>query len=500
MNLSNEIETQLQKKGISEEEIDIQIRNFKEGFPELTLLRAATIGDGILRFTPQETDVLAELYNQQKEHYEVVKFIPASGAASRMFQDLYKFLDTGEETKEIIQFFANIKSFAFYTELKKAVLKHDIQLNQNLSVIDKKKVIELFLTEEGMNYGNLPKALLQFHAYEGHKGVEILTPIEEHIVEGIYYAENQNEVKLHFTVSPEHIANFKTLLDKKMGFYELKNNVKISIQLSVQDESTDQVVVDLANKPLQLSNGELLFNPGGHGALLNNLNRLEEDIIFIKNIDNIQKGKFSTVRNKKLLAGKLIEIQQEIKTILTNLESMKSLDAVYEFFQRSLQFDASSFVEKMSLENQKEFIYDYLNRPIRVVGMVINEGEPGGGPFWYKEQNGIASLQIMEKAQINIKDVEQKAILDSSTHFNPVDLVCFIKDYKGQKFDLYKFRNDRMGFISQKNKFGKEVLIQELPGLWNGAMGHWITIFVEVPLDTFSPVKMVLDLLRPAHQ
>jgi hypothetical protein len=453
-----------------------------------------------MRIEKEVADRYISLYDQEKSHYDIVKFVPASGAASRMFKDLFRFLKDHQLTDEIQYFFTNLSRFAFYELLKGVAKDKGLDIHKLAGLESKLKIVELLLSGQGLNYGNLPKALLLFHSYQGHHHRETVTPLEEHIAEGIYYAENGMRVQLHFTVSPEHIAAFERLIESKKRAFETKNNVEIEIELSTQDVATDQLVVDLEGKPLLNEQAEFIFNPGGHGALIENVNRLKQDFVFIKNIDNVRKQKFITVRNKKLLGGILISIQKKIKSILEGLnEEQMACEEAFDFIADVLQCPVPERIMDLDRESQCSFITQFLDRPIRVVGMVKNEGEPGGGPFRI-EQDGRESLQIIEASQINQDNPVQKEILEKSTHFNPVDLVCYLRDFRGEKFDLLAYREPQMGFISSKNKFGQDVLIQELPGLWNGAMGNWITVFVEVPLATFSPVKTVFDLLREEHQ
>ena len=496
------IEQQLAAKGIHPAELEARLKRFQTGFPAVKLLRPATPGDGILRLDEKTIENYITYYDQHQNDYHIAKFVPASGAASRMFSALFTFVETGKETEEIRRFFDRIQDFAFYSELQKHCERAHLSLTGNIPVSDRQKIIRILLSSQGMNYGNLPKALLLFHRYSGHKGDEYRTALEEHIIEGIYYADNEGKVHLHFTVSQEHLPAFEKHIREVKESYEKKNNIQLSIELSTQRTSTDQPVVDENKKPLLSAEGTLVFNPGGHGALIENVNSLESEIVFIKNIDNVRKKKFATVRYKKLLGGLLIKLQRQIQSYLTaiRLREAVSVEELFDFMSRQLQIVIPEAIYEADRKTQLDFAFKRLNRPLRIAGMVKNEGEPGGGPFWVEEEEGSHSLQIIEKAQINREDPGQVAIMQQSTHFNPVDLVCYIKDFQGNKFDLMKFRKEDMGFISKKNKWGKEVWIQELPGLWNGAMGDWISVFVEVPLETFSPVKTVLDLLRKEHQ
>lgn len=359
----------------------------------------------------------------------------------------------------------------------------------------------MLLSEVGLNYGQLPKGVLKFH----HSGKEVRTAMEEHLAEGALYAKNKlGKVNLHFTVSPEHRVLFKTLVDKKREQFEKRYSVDYDISFSVQKESTDTIAVDLENKPFLNEDGSLLFRPGGHGALIENLNDIDGDIIFIKNIDNVvpDSFKFSTVAYKKLLAGWIVRLQKKIFDYLRLIESGKYSHSQIEEMIRFLQNELNMRNPGIKLLEDAELIL-YLkrkfNRPIRVCGMVRNSGEPGGGPFFAVNTDGTISLQILESSQIDLVNPEKNALFEKGTHFNPVDLVCAVKNYKNEKFNLPDFVDKNTGFISRKSKDGRELKALELPGLWNGAMSDWNTVFVEVPIETFNPVKTVNDLLRPEH-
>ncbi|MDY6800388.1 MAG: DUF4301 family protein [Bacteroidota bacterium] len=497
---------QIEIHGLTVKEIENQLERFKKGFPYLNIEKPATIGDGIIQLNDAEVNAFAKRYDDAKP--EVLKFVPASGAASRMFKFLFEFfgqaLNQYEslqqiENEDIRRFFKDIKKFAFYNELKSIIQTDGLDINELLENGKYKTILKYFLTEEGMNYGAKPKAVLSFHQEE----MKIKTAFEEHLVEGAKYARNKSgKVKIHFTISPEHATMFDKLLQKVKQEYEQSLNVQFEITYSQQKPSTDMVAVDMENNIFRNNDGTLLFRPGGHGALIENLNGLSSDIIFIKNIDNVvpDRLKDETIKYKKALAGVLLSYQEKIYKYLEMIESGNisndQMDAMVHFIKNELcyTFDLDAITD------QKQFIFEILNRPIRVCGMVKNEGEPGGGPFWVKHPDNHADLQIVETSQINQHDSKQLQILKQSTHFNPVDLVCCIKNYKGAKFNLLQYRDPETGFISQKSKDGKVLKAQELPGLWNGAMANWNTIFIEVPGITFNPVKTVNDLLRPEHQ
>ena len=437
---------QLQARGISEEKALKQLQSFATGFPELDIVSAASLGNGVLNPTEEEIDAYVQAWQDYlNEGHTVLKFVPASGAASRMFKDLFEYLETGEKTKFIDKFLAEKEHFAFAPQL---------------AGLDEQAAVSHLLKD--MNYGNLPKGLLLFHSYED--GAR--TPALEHLVEGAMYAASKGEVNIHFTVSHEHLPLFQAHLAENQAAYEAKLGVKFHISYSEQKPSTDTLAANPDGTPFRTADGKLLFRPGGHGALIENLNEQEADVIFIKNIDNVvpDRLKGDTVRYKQLLAGVLVTEQKKI-------------------FEQ-LQDPTLTADQKAKLQ-----------RPLRVCGVVKNTGEPGGGPFLVREEDGTISCQILESSQIS-----DPALMQQATHFNPVDLVCATRDAEGKPYYLPDFVDEKTGFISHKSKDGKELLALELPGLWNGAMSRWNTIFVEVPVSTFNPVKTVNDLLRAEHQ
>ena len=437
---------QLQARGISEEKALKQLQSFATGFPELDIVSAASVGNGVLNPTEEEIDAYVKAWQDYlNEGHTVLKFVPASGAASRMFKDLFEYLETGERTKFIDKFLTEKEHFAFAPQL---------------AGLDEQAAVSHLLKD--MNYGNLPKGLLLFHSYED--GAR--TPALEHLVEGAMYAASKGEVNIHFTVSHEHLPLFQAHLAEYQAAYEEKLGVKFHISYSEQKPSTDTLAANPDGTPFRTADGKLLFRPGGHGALIENLNEQEADVIFIKNIDNVvpDRLKGDTVRYKQLLAGVLVTEQKKI-------------------FEQ-LQDPTLTADQKAKLQ-----------RPLRVCGVVKNTGEPGGGPFLVREEDGTISCQILESSQIS-----DPALMQQATHFNPVDLVCATRDAEGKSYYLPDFVDEKTGFISHKSKDGKELLALELPGLWNGAMSRWNTIFVEVPVSTFNPVKTVNDLLRAEHQ
>ena len=496
----------LAKKGISEEQIADQLACFEKGFPFLKLYAAASVENGILATEPDVQKKYLDAWEAYTQTGKtVVKFVPASGAASRMFKNMFEFLGADYDVPTTAfeqKFFEKITKFAFYDDLNEACLKATGKSIETLMAEGSyKPVVAALLESAGLNYGALPKGLLKFHRYdEGSR-----TPVEEHLVEGALYAASRSgKVNVHFTVSPEHRALFQALVEEKAAVYAKKYGVDYDITFSEQKPSTDTIAADMENKPFR-SDGKLLFRPGGHGALIENLNDLDADIIFIKNIDNVvpDKLKGETVLYKKLIAGVLVSLQQQAFAYLQLLDSGKysheQVIEILQFLQKKLHCKNP---DTKNLEDAELVIYlkQKLNRPMRVCGMVKNVGEPGGGPFLAYNSDGTVSLQILESSQIDMKDPEKKEMFEKGTHFNPVDLVCAVRDYKGNKFDLTKYVDKATGFISYKSKNGKDLKALELPGLWNGAMSDWNTIFVEVPLGTFNPVKTVNDLLRDQHQ
>ena len=497
---------QIHDKGISEEQISRQLEDFKRGFPYLKLEGAATPKKGVLVLDKKACEDACKAWqNYQTHRHKVVKFVPASGAASRMFKDLFAFLNGSNESpisdfeKE---FFSNIHHFTFYEELSAKCQQLEGKTIDELVAEGRyKAVVATLLNKEGLNYGQLPKGLLLFHSY--NDGAR--TPMEEHLVEAARYAESNKQAHVHFTVSHEHLAFFKQKVADKQAGFEAKFGVNFDISFSEQKPSTDTIAVNLDNTPFRNEDGSLLFRPGGHGALIENLNDLDAEVVFIKNIDNVvpDRLKEETISWKMIIAGTLVALQERAFAYLYKLEkgncTRTELEEILEFLQKELSCKKHD-VASMNDTALAEYLYKKLNRPMRVCGMVKNVGEPGGGPFLAYNQDGTVSLQILESSQIDKNDEASMKMFTEGTHFNPVDLVCAIKDYKGNAFDLTKYVDKSTGFISSKSKNGRELKALELPGLWNGAMSDWNTVFVEVPLGTFNPVKTVNDLLREQHQ
>lgn len=484
------------KEGFKLEVVESQLNLFEEGVPFVNLANSANIDNGIKKLSPKKLEALINLYD--KNDKDVLKFVPASGAASRMFKLLQQFLTAYNPNKESLHgflkkesfkplsvFFDNLDSLPFYDKVAS-------QLNINLKSDHYKYEFVKILLED-LGYASLPKGVIPFHKYANHT----YTAFEEHLKEAAQYSTKKGKTKLHFTVSKDHLPQFKQVFELAAGKGKV-NTENIEVTYSFQHQSTNTIAVTPDNKPFRKEDGNILFRPGGHGALIENLNQVEADIVFIKNIDNVvTHDRLNTLANyKKALAGMLIELQNEVFALLEEVETNNFDKTIKEKAEKLVR---NKFDLILSFDNNKQ-IKKFFNRPIRVCGMVENKGEPGGGPYWVENEKGHKSLQIVESAQINQHDENQQEILRKSTHFNPVDLVCGIKNYRGEKFDLTEFVNSEQSFISKKSKNGKKLKALELPGLWNGAMAKWNTIFVEVPLETFNPVKTVLDLLKPGHQ
>ncbi len=504
--LTQEDKELLAAKGITEQQIADQLASFEKGFPYLELEAAASVGRGILAPNEEECKSYLAAWDAYKQSEKtVVKFVPASGAASRMFKNLFEFLGADYDAPKTDfekKFFENIHRFAFFHDLD-VVCMDGTGKDVDALIADGeyKTVVGQLLEAYGLNYGQLPKGLLKFHRYVDG----IRTPLEEHLVEGaLYAAGSTGKVNVHFTVSTEHRELFEHLVREKVMAYAQKFGVEYNVSFSEQKPSTDTLAADMDNKPFRVD-GKLLFRPGGHGALIENLNDLQADVVFIKNIDNVvpDRLKDETVTYKKLIAGVLVRLQKRAFEYLRLLDggqyTHEQLEEIIRFVQQDLCCRRADIKQ---LEDAELVIYlrKKLNRPMRVCGMVKNVGEPGGGPFLAYNPDGTVSLQILESSQIDMNDPEKKAMFEKGTHFNPVDLVCAVRNYKGEKFDLTKFVDKATGFISHKSKNGRELKALELPGLWNGAMSDWNTVFVEVPLATFNPVKTVNDLLREQHQ
>lgn len=485
---------QMKLRGSSSTEVEKQFSHFEKGFDFAKLVRAATIDDGILVMPLPMVQQLVNQYDQIMKDREILKFVPASGAASRMFKELYSYQQNNdEETKKKARYFLSVlPKFAFFEELSEIMQQAGYSLQGEIDKGNYKMIISFILDSCGLNYGNSPKGLLKFHRYSDKSRYAV----EEHFVEAALYARNHDKVcRIHFTVSPAHQADFEKVILELKGAYESRFGVVYDITYSVQDPGTDTLAATEENLPFRDDDGKLLFRPGGHGALLMNMNKLKADVVFVKNIDNVitEDKLAATVTYKKVLAAYLVELQNKLFEYLTKLENVncKSLDSseVRNFIEEKLMIPIrkDSSIEELKI---------LMNRPIRVCGMVKNEGEPGGGPYWVENSRGETRLQIVESSQIDIHNSSQKKIMENATHFNPVDMVCSFRDYKGNFYNLPDYVDENSGFISLKSYGSRTLKAMELPGLWNGAMADWLTIFVEVPLETFNPVKTVFDLLK----
>ncbi len=506
---------QIIERGSTIDQIQQQIENFKNGFPPLKLQGPAINGNGILVLGSDDIERYINFFDHNTAAKSIVKFVPASGAASRMFKTLFAFVETcsgsdedyeklssGITHEDVHNFFSNINDFAFYNDLKRSFGQKGEKIEEIHLKRKYVRILRELLEETGLNYGKLPKGLLKFHSYTGF----CRTPAEEHMVEGVHYAKDQNgKVRLHFTVSPEHKKIFEKHIEEVHLRYEEEFEVTFEVNYSVQKTSTDTIAVDLKNEPFRNDDNSLLFRPAGHGALIANLDEIEADVIFVKNIDNVVPDylKDDTHRYKKVIGGILLETQERVFELLHKLDSDWNVELeneVIKFGRNRLNFILPNDYSSQSDNAKREYLHKMLNRPIRTSGMVSNIGDPGGGPFWASNSDGSVSLQIVETAQVDLNDSSQKSIFDQSTHFNPVDLACAVKNYRGEKFDLTDFVDPKTGFTTLKSKDGRELKAQELPGLWNGSMSDWISIFIEVPVITFNPVKQVNDLLKETHQ
>lgn len=511
---SQEDKNFIENRGSSISGVEEQIAFFKSGFPPLPLTRPAISGDGIKVIAAADMGNFTQAFESLTQNSKLIKFVPASGAASRMFKALFAFMDSYSGSEEdyarmqkdqsdasVFSFFKHLEKFAFYDDLRVAHQKlTGVALEESHVKREYVRILQSLLNENGLDYGSLPKGLLKFHRYDDDNR----TPVEEHLVEGAHYARDKNgKVAIHFTVSPEHKEKFLAHIEEVRPKYEQMFGVQYEVSFSEQKASTDTIAVDMDNQPFREDDGSLLFRPAGHGALIENLNELDADVAIIKNIDNVVPDhlKDETYTYKKIITGVLAEYQQKVfhyLKLLDNGVTEEIINEIAAFVANDLCVELSSTAGDKA--NQVAQLRAKLNRPIRVCGMVKNEGDTGGGPFWARNSDGSVSLQVVETAQIDLTDPEQKKIFDQATHFNPVDIVCSLKDHQGNKFDLLDYRDPMTGFITQKSKSGRDLKAQELPGLWNGAMSDWNTIFVEVPLITFNPVKAVNDLLKPQHQ
>ena len=517
---------QIEQRGSSAQTVAEQVERFKKGFPWMKIIAPATPERGIQVLDEAAVEAAANYYDGAAMNGKC-KFVPASGAASRMFKDLFSGLDALKDGKELAddapaaKFVDKIAEFAFYTP--------ELFGEKTCKCPEyRKDVLAKTLTDEGLGYGSKPKGVLKFHKYTDG---EIRTAFAEHLVEAQNYMRNEDgTANLVVTISPEHQHLFEEAYAEVKAAYEAKYGVTYNITFTFQDKATDTVAVDVENKPFRTETDSLLFRPAGHGALIYNLNNIKEEVVSIKNIDNVANERLlpETATWKKVLLGKALELRDTLHAYLRELDivctpiqgsevrvaGVPGYDPIYEDLcatPEAVQLcdDIEAYLKNVlcielpaadTPKDRVKMLREKLNRPVRVAGMVKNQGEPGGGPFIIAEKDGSTSLQVLESVQINMSDDHAREALASATHFNPVDIVCCLHDYKGESFDLLKYVDEDAGFISSKSYQGRELKALELPGLWNGAMSKWNTLFVEVPLETFNPVKVVLDLLRPAHQ
>lgn len=515
MGLSREDISEIEKRGITQEEVERQISIFKRGNIVVDVVEAATIKNGIERFSDEDLQEFINLYDERKEDLSILKFVPASGAATRMFKAFYQFVEDFDPEQESLEAFLDRRSDPvleqFFSRLKDLPFHHLVwqKMRENHQHVDSLNpeqqqllFVKTMLLEDGLNYGSFPKGLVPFHKIEDR----LLTAFEEHFIEAAYYATSNKKARLHFTVAEDHQSAFEQEYRRIKKDLEERFDVEYEVSFSYQDPKTDTLAVDVANEPFRDDNDKLFFRPGGHGALIGNLDKQNADIIFIKNIDNVVVPRYLDLmgRYKKALAGKLVDLQQQTFQYMRELEKgeveQDLLLEMISFVKDQLKVGLHEDFHELSSQEKQAYLKKKLNRPIRVCGMVKNEGDPGGGPFWIRNKSGEISLQIVESAQIDHDNYQQSKIAQEATHFNPVDVVCGLKNYKGQPYKLEDYVDQDTSFISNKTRNGRELKALERPGLWNGAMAGWISVFVEVPPETFNPVKTVADLLKPSHQ
>jgi hypothetical protein len=496
---------QIRSKGISIDEINQQIRHFQQGFPPADITMPATPGKGIMLLTEGDQQHYKDVFLDNAPDFRIIRFIPASGAASRMFKTLYEALEHLQgktlkeqqgwilEQKELRKFFKKLKKYPFY---------EDLGLPEDASP---DRLLNRLLGGDGLGYGNLPKGLLKFHKYSES---DRRTAFEEHAREAVKYCGNRDGlVRMHMTVSPDHLDGFQIEAARILPRIEQETGIHVDVSFSFQKPETDTIAVTPQNEPFRNADGSLLFRPGGHGALIRNLDALDGDIVFVSNIDNVAPDRLKNLRveQKQVLGGLLLEVRSKIFYYLRQLkgeEKMEKtrLDSMMTYLHERLGIAIPEMLKSWDVAQLRAWLISTIDRPIRVCGMVRNEGEPGGGPFYVRSESGEVSLQIVESSQIDMKDPDKAELVNQSTHFNPVDLVCSLRDYRGEKFNLNEYVDQNTGFISEKSVGGKPLKALELPGLWNGSMAGWLTLFAEVPIETFSPVKTVFDLVRKEHR
>ncbi|MBN1132624.1 MAG: DUF4301 family protein [Bacteroidales bacterium] len=494
---------QIKSKGISLDVINRQIKYFRSGFPSTDIIMPATPSNGIMMLTDGDEKHFREIFEGNSSEFKIIRFIPASGAATRMFKLLFEALEelrhlSPQEQDNLV--LGNEQLKIFFEELKEYPFYSDLKLSGSETPAE---IISRLVTDDLLDYGSLPKGLIKFHKYQKASR----TPLEEHLREALAYCRNKNGiVYLHLTVSKEHESKFKALVKEIVPALEEETGLHFDISFSFQKEQTDTIAVDLNNDPFRNPDGSLLFRPGGHGALIENLNSIQSDIIFISNIDNVapDRSKELRIHYKKVLGGILMEVRSKIFYYIRQLNEGASIEsdklrAMVSFLHERMGIAVPDKLLSWDISEQRKWLVQKMDRPIRVCGMVKNEGEPGGGPFYVRSENGEISLQIVESSQIDLQNPEKKEIFNKSSHFNPVDIVCSTKNYKGEKYNLADFIDQNTGFISRKSLYGRDLKALELPGLWNGAMAGWLTLFVDVPVETFSPVKTIFDLRRKEH-
>lgn len=507
-----------ESRGISPEDVRTQMKYLTGGISSARLTRPCTVRDGIRRLEENEITELKNEFSQAVSVRKVTKFVPASGAASRMFKNLQTIMnkgvafsledlraeaDKGDEVAGFtFDFFNSIEKFAFYSELNRRLESEGYNLRELLDNGNCLPVLRILLTSDGLDYARLPKGLIPFHEYNQ----DVRTPFEEHIYEATDYTRDADgNARVHFTIPEKHIYIILEHYEQLVEKYKLSGHT-VKVDYSIQKASTDTIALDMNNELVRDADGSILFRPGGHGALLENLYDLKGDIVFIKNIDNVVPDhlKETTSCYKRALGGLLIKLQAKafgcIERLTGHVPSDSDLVEIINFLKDEINLDIPQEYDSLQKFELRDRLLYLLNRPLRVCGVVKNVGETGGAPFWVNDRNGNIAKQIIESSQVNLDDPDQKAIWESATHFNPVDLVCGLKDYKGKQYILKDFSDPSACFVSVKYKNGRELKALELPGLWNGGMAGWNTVFVEVPLITFNPVKTVNDLLRPEHQ
>jgi Domain of unknown function (DUF4301) len=504
---------QLLDSNVPEKKIIDQMLLFNQGVSPIKLIAPATIGTGIKIIHSKEESRSLKAFETARTEGRISKFVPASGAATRMFKSLIKVYNSlgtindktldlkDSDHSEVSVFIASIRQFAFFDRLKQKIAEQGHDIETLLTRGDYRKIIGVILNKDGLGYSGLPKGMVKFHRYNNYSK----TPFEEHLAEAVEYCRDVNGVaRIHFTISADYRAIIETYCKNACNGFR-KQGIKFDISFSIQKDTTRTIAVDFKNRAFRTSSDSLLFRPGGHGALLDNLNNLKGDIIFLKNIDNVvpDHRKETTYKYKKILGGMLVKLQAQIFEFLDRLETNQISDEFVTelelFCTGNISIPLPDNFKDYTKGGKKDFFLSQLNRPIRVCGMVENQGEPGGGPFWVEDDKKKHSLQIVESVQVNQEDPYQKKILKNSTHFNPVDIVCGVRDFKKKSFNLTDYADPRACFISAKSKDGHDLKAMELPGLWNGGMVNWITVFLEVPVATFNPVKSINDLLQPMH-